>query len=146
VPRITVRPDPTQVLCMRVLADGWQNSRAAAVACCRLQKILKELLKSCQGADGDDDPKKGTQLLEVYALEIQMHTGAPHARRTHGAWRTHGARTPRTSHAQVRPPSTRRTSCGLVRVAPTRGHVDLSLSLSPSHPLSLSRPLSDQEQ
>ena len=21
-----------------------------------------------------DDPKKGTQLLEVYALEIQMHT------------------------------------------------------------------------
>ena len=23
-------------------------------------------------ADGEDDPKKGTQLLEVYALEIQM--------------------------------------------------------------------------
>ena len=25
-------------------------------------------------ADGSDDPKKGTQLLEVYALEIQMHS------------------------------------------------------------------------
>ena len=40
----------------------------------RLQKILKELQRSCQGPDGEDDPKKGTQLLEVYALEIQMHT------------------------------------------------------------------------
>ena len=40
----------------------------------RLLKILKELHKSCQGPDGADDPKKGTQLLEVYALEIQMHT------------------------------------------------------------------------
>ena len=30
--------------------------------------------KSCEGPDGTDDPKKGTQLLEVYALEIQMHT------------------------------------------------------------------------
>ena len=40
----------------------------------RLQRILKELHKSCQGADGEDDLKKGTQLLEVYALEIQMYT------------------------------------------------------------------------
>ena len=32
------------------------------------------LHKSCEGPDGTDDPKKGTQLLEVYALEIQMHT------------------------------------------------------------------------
>ena len=40
----------------------------------RLLKILKELHKSCQGPDGADDPQKGTQLLEVYALEIQMHT------------------------------------------------------------------------
>jgi len=40
----------------------------------RLQKILKELHKSCQAEDGTDDLKKGTQLLEVYALEIQMHT------------------------------------------------------------------------
>jgi COP9 signalosome complex subunit 2 len=40
----------------------------------RLQRILKELHKSCQEPDGSDDPKKGTQLLEVYALEIQMYT------------------------------------------------------------------------
>lgn len=25
-------------------------------------------------AEGEDDVKKGTQLLEVYALEIQMYT------------------------------------------------------------------------
>mmetsp|Transcript_51942 Transcript_51942/g.116618 ORF Transcript_51942/g.116618 Transcript_51942/m.116618 type:complete len:435 (-) Transcript_51942:63-1367(-) len=40
----------------------------------RLQKILKELHRSCQQQDGSDDLKKGTQLLEVYALEIQMYT------------------------------------------------------------------------
>lgn len=40
----------------------------------RLARILKELHKSCQQADGTDDHKKGTQLLEVYALEIQMYT------------------------------------------------------------------------
>lgn len=40
----------------------------------RLQRILKELHKSCEGEDGEDDLKKGTQLLEVYALEIQMYT------------------------------------------------------------------------
>ena len=40
----------------------------------RLKQILKELHKSCQGADGEDDVKKGTQLQEIYALEIQMYT------------------------------------------------------------------------
>ncbi|KAG1667626.1 hypothetical protein FOA52_001680 [Chlamydomonas sp. UWO 241] len=40
----------------------------------RLSRILKKLLKSCQKDDGTDDPKKGTQLLDVYALEIQMYT------------------------------------------------------------------------
>ena len=40
----------------------------------RLSKVLKELHKSCQAEDGSDDHKKGTQLLEIYALEIQMHT------------------------------------------------------------------------
>ncbi|KAI8573308.1 hypothetical protein RHMOL_Rhmol01G0267500 [Rhododendron molle] len=39
----------------------------------RMSKILKELHKSCQ-KDGTDDEKKGTQLLEVYAIEIQMYT------------------------------------------------------------------------
>jgi len=40
----------------------------------RLGKILKQLHIGCQNADGSDDSKKGTQLLEVYALEIQMYT------------------------------------------------------------------------
>ncbi|KAL9277430.1 hypothetical protein ACSQ67_025025 [Phaseolus vulgaris] len=40
----------------------------------RMSKILKELHKSCQREDGTDDHKKGTQLLEVYAIEIQMYT------------------------------------------------------------------------
>lgn len=60
---------------------------------CKLQKILKQLHQSCQVCidlriqdkhelmhwklqtdDGEDDLKKGTQLLEIYALEIQMYT------------------------------------------------------------------------
>lgn len=40
----------------------------------KLAKVLKELHKSCQTDEGEDDLKKGTQLLEVYALEIQMYT------------------------------------------------------------------------
>ena len=43
----------------------------------RLQKILKELHRSCQQGDGSDDPKKGTQLLEVFALEIQARGRLP---------------------------------------------------------------------
>ncbi|KAF3670777.1 COP9 signalosome complex subunit 2 [Capsicum annuum] len=37
-------------------------------------EILKELHKSCKKDNGTDDEKKGTQLLEVYAIEIQMYT------------------------------------------------------------------------
>lgn len=40
----------------------------------KLGRIIKELRKSCQTDDGEDDLKKGTQLLEIYALEIQMYT------------------------------------------------------------------------
>ncbi|WAR00786.1 CSN2-like protein [Mya arenaria] len=40
----------------------------------KLQRILKQLHLSCQTDDGEDDLKKGTQLLEIYALEIQMYT------------------------------------------------------------------------
>lgn len=32
------------------------------------------LVRSCKKEDGTDDLKKGTQLLEVYAIEIQMYT------------------------------------------------------------------------
>lgn len=40
----------------------------------RLSNILRQLHQSCQNDDGTDDLKKGTQLLEIYALEIQMYT------------------------------------------------------------------------
>ncbi|KAI0361120.1 PCI-domain-containing protein [Trametes cingulata] len=39
----------------------------------RLQKILQELYRSTIGENADDQAQKGTQLLEIYALEIQMH-------------------------------------------------------------------------
>ncbi|KAL1836978.1 hypothetical protein VTJ49DRAFT_4428 [Mycothermus thermophilus] len=35
---------------------------------------LRELHKMCQKEDGSDDPSKGTYLLEIYALEIQMYS------------------------------------------------------------------------
>lgn len=44
------------------------------VFCQQKLQILKELHRSCQREDGSDDQKKGTQLLEVYAIEIQMYT------------------------------------------------------------------------
>lgn len=40
----------------------------------RMGRVLKELHRSCQRDDGSEDLKKGTQQLEVYALEIQMYT------------------------------------------------------------------------
>jgi COP9 signalosome complex subunit 2 len=39
----------------------------------QLTDMLRDLYKACQKPDGSDDPSKGTMLLEVYALEIQMH-------------------------------------------------------------------------
>ncbi|EIE26723.1 PCI-domain-containing protein [Coccomyxa subellipsoidea C-169] len=47
----------------------------------RASKILRELHKACQAEDGSDDLKKGTQLLEIYALEIQMHTEQKNTKR-----------------------------------------------------------------
>jgi len=40
----------------------------------KLSRILKQLHNSCTTQEGEDDLKKGTQLLEIYALEIQMYT------------------------------------------------------------------------
>uniref|UniRef100_A0A158P7S2 COP9 signalosome complex subunit 2 n=1 Tax=Angiostrongylus cantonensis TaxID=6313 RepID=A0A158P7S2_ANGCA len=40
----------------------------------KLEKILKQLKSSCKTEQGEEDQKKGTQLLEIYALEIQMYT------------------------------------------------------------------------
>lgn len=36
--------------------------------------LLYLILHFTQTDDGEDDLKKGTQLLEIYALEIQMYT------------------------------------------------------------------------
>ncbi|KAI9271300.1 PCI domain-containing protein [Sporodiniella umbellata] len=40
----------------------------------KLNKILNQLHIACQKDDGTDDQRKGTHLLEVLALEIQMYT------------------------------------------------------------------------
>ncbi|TGO57616.1 hypothetical protein BOTNAR_0198g00240 [Botryotinia narcissicola] len=37
-------------------------------------KKLRELRRACELEDGTDDPSKGTYSLEIYALEIQMHS------------------------------------------------------------------------
>jgi COP9 signalosome complex subunit 2 len=42
--------------------------------------VLKELHAACQDTTGGDDQRKGTQLLEVYALQIQLHTEQRNAR------------------------------------------------------------------
>uniref|UniRef100_A0A914CW47 COP9 signalosome complex subunit 2 n=1 Tax=Acrobeloides nanus TaxID=290746 RepID=A0A914CW47_9BILA len=40
----------------------------------KLEKVLRQLRNSCKNEQGEEDQKKGTQLLEIYALEIQMYT------------------------------------------------------------------------
>jgi COP9 signalosome complex subunit 2 len=40
----------------------------------KLQRLIRSLHKTCQKPDGSDDVSKGSHLLEVYALEIQMCT------------------------------------------------------------------------
>jgi COP9 signalosome complex subunit 2 len=40
----------------------------------KMGKVLQSLHKACQLEDGSDDPKKGSQLIEIYALEIQMNS------------------------------------------------------------------------
>jgi len=39
-----------------------------------LEQIISELKEWCKTDDGTNDMKKGTQLLEICALEIQMYT------------------------------------------------------------------------
>lgn len=38
----------------------------------KLTKILRLLHQACQKPNGEDDPSKGTYLMEVFAIEIQM--------------------------------------------------------------------------
>lgn len=48
-----------------------------------LEKVLKELQSHLETADGtsDDVQRKGTHLLEVYAIEIQMHAETQNIKR-----------------------------------------------------------------
>ncbi|KZP28944.1 PCI-domain-containing protein [Athelia psychrophila] len=39
----------------------------------RLSKLIRDLHTATVSADGDDQSQRGTQLLEIYALEIQMY-------------------------------------------------------------------------
>jgi len=50
------------------LADLWVSLKEWSKA----DQVLQDLHKACQGEHGQDDPKKGTQLLEVYALQIRV--------------------------------------------------------------------------
>jgi len=54
---------------------------AISSSCPFRSQILKQLNLACQNEDGSDDSKKGTQLLEVYALEIQMYTATKNNKR-----------------------------------------------------------------
>lgn len=38
-----------------------------------MSQLIRDLHAITAGADGEDVSQKGTQLLEIYALEIQMH-------------------------------------------------------------------------
>lgn len=59
------------------LATLFLNARE----CGKALRLLKDLHKSCRTEDGSDDLKKGTQLLEVYALEIQVYTEQKNTKR-----------------------------------------------------------------
>jgi COP9 signalosome complex subunit 2 len=50
------------------------NTPESCLARFSFAQILRDLHRSCQDPEGSDDQKKGTQLLEVYSLEIQMCT------------------------------------------------------------------------
>lgn len=49
--------------------DNLQRSRITQL----LEQLIRDLHTITAGADGEDVSQKGTQLLEIYALEIQMH-------------------------------------------------------------------------
>ncbi|EPT03485.1 hypothetical protein FOMPIDRAFT_1028754 [Fomitopsis schrenkii] len=51
------------------LAKLWLDKREYS----RLSKVLRDLHQATAGTNGEDIAQKGTQLLEIYALEIQMY-------------------------------------------------------------------------
>jgi hypothetical protein len=65
---------------------------ATATATAAAPQVLRELHRSCQTEEGLDDLKKGTQLLEIYALEIQMHTEAKNSKKLKELYQVGGER------------------------------------------------------
>ena len=53
---------------MLKMAKLWLDRKEYA----SLSRSIRQLHEACQKPDGTDDASKGTYLLEVYALEIQM--------------------------------------------------------------------------
>ncbi|KAF7968928.1 hypothetical protein HWV62_28812 [Athelia sp. TMB] len=51
------------------LAKLWLDRKEYA----RLSKLIRDLHTATMSAEGDDQSQRGTQLLEIYALEIQMY-------------------------------------------------------------------------
>lgn len=49
-------------------------------------QILRHLRESCLTPEGIEDQKKGTQLLEIYALEIQMYTAQKNNKKLRVRW------------------------------------------------------------
>lgn len=51
-----------------------------------MERVIKDLKKTCQTADGRDDPEKGSHLLEVYCLEIQLCALTQDSERMHSIY------------------------------------------------------------
>jgi len=49
----------------------------------KLTKILEELLSWCRGSDGHEDPKKASQILDIFSLEIQMSMETKNKKKRH---------------------------------------------------------------
>eukprot|EP01107_Rhizomastix_libera_P013694 TRINITY_DN384_c0_g2_i3.p1 TRINITY_DN384_c0_g2~~TRINITY_DN384_c0_g2_i3.p1 ORF type:complete len:442 (-),score=101.97 TRINITY_DN384_c0_g2_i3:54-1379(-) len=42
-----------------------------------LNQVLEDMHKSCQDNEGEDDPKKSSQLVEIYSMKIQLVLSSP---------------------------------------------------------------------
>ena len=67
----------------------------------RVESTIQLLKESCQ-KNGRDDPTKGTSLLEVYALEIQLCTASKNSARMKQIFLGDSSKTPFTSAAAGR--------------------------------------------
>ena len=69
----TLEDDKNARLCFKTnlkLCNLWLSMKEFV----RVGKLIKKLHQACLKNDGSFDQQKGTQILEVYAIEIQMYT------------------------------------------------------------------------